>query len=368
MKKRIPYIEYLPIIIASLVIFKLLDRIDSLLVLFLFLLNMFQPFFWAAGIAYIINPMMKFIEKKTKIKRIFSILICYIFVIGLIAAIIMVVIPMIAENITDLIENFDSYKNTATKYFDEVIEETYIYQQLSLEKYLTIDTVTDYFGDLPKILDSTLNGIVKTVFNVFGGVFRIVVGFVIAVYLLLDKEKFQLGFRRIIYSHFKEKKADLSMLFFEDVNKIFSRYIIGKTIDSAIIGVLCFVGLLIINAPYAALLAIIVGITNMIPYFGPFIGMVPAIFLTLFFSPVKALQVGLYILALQQFDGYFLGPKILGDSVGVSPFWIILAIIVGGSLMGILGMLLAVPVVAVMQLIFTRMIDKKLAKKDILIE
>ena len=106
----------------------------------------------------------------------------------------------------------------------------------------------------------------------------------------------------------------------------------------------------------------------MIPYFGPFIGMVPATILTLFYSPIKALWVIVFIFALQQFDGYYLGPKILGDSVGLSPFWIILGILVGGSLMGVLGMLIAVPVVAVCQLIVTRIVDKKLANKNIIVE
>lgn len=367
-KRKIPYIEFLPIILIGLVLFKLLDRIDSIYALFLSLLGIFQPIFWALGVAYALNPMMSFFEKKLKIKRIISILLCYLVVFGIVTAIITIVIPMIVKNVSDLIVNFDSYRDKSISYFRNVVVKSNIYSELGLKKYLNLESITSYFGDIPALLNNVLDSIIKLLLSFFAGLFKILVGFIIAVYLLLDKEKFLISFKKTIYGCLKIKTANRSILFLKDVNKIFSKYIIGKTIDSIIIGGMCFLGLAALNTPYAVLLSIIVAITNMIPYFGPFIGMVPAIILTLFFSPIKALWVGLFILALQQFDGYFLGPKILGDSVGLSPFWIILGILVGGSLMGILGMLLAVPIIAVLQLIFVRIIDKRLIEKGIVIE
>jgi len=279
-----------------------------------------------------------------------------------------IIIPMIAKNVIDLLANFDTYQQNFIRYFNDVVVTSSWYNDLGLKAYLNMDSFSKYIVDIPNLLNGLLDSLISIVTSIFGGTFKIVVGFVIAVYLLLDKEKFQVGMKKILYSVLKEKNADMAVIFFGDVNKIFSRYIIGKTIDSIIIGMMCFVGLVVIQTPYAALLSIIVGITNMIPYFGPFIGMIPAIILTLFVSPIKALWVAIFILALQQFDGYILGPKILGDSVGLSPFWIILGIIVGGSLMGVLGMLLAVPIVAVLQMIFTRTIEKRLSKKDLIIE
>ncbi|MBN2796413.1 MAG: AI-2E family transporter [Clostridia bacterium] len=367
-RKKIPYLEFLPIIIIGLILFKVLDRIDSVASILLYLLNILQPFFWAVGIAYVINPMMRFFEKKLRINRLISILICYLIVLGMITAIITIVIPMIVQNVTDLLNNFNGYKDELIDYTNEKIINTEWYDELNLEEYINVDTLSQYIGDFSKILRGTLDHIVNLLIAFFGGLFKVVVGFVIAVYLLLDKDKFQKGMRRIIYSSLKEKQADKTILFFKDVNIIFSRYIIGKTIDSIIIGSMCFIGLLVLDVKYAALLAIIVGVTNMIPYFGPFIGMVPAIVLTVFYDPIKALWVAIFIFALQQFDGYFLGPKILGDSVGLSPFWIILGILVGGSLMGVLGMLLAVPVVAVLQLVVTRVVNRRLADKDLFIE
>lgn len=367
-RKKIPYLEFLPILIIGLILFKVLDRIDSVMSVLLNILNILQPFFWAVGIAYVINPMMRFFERKFKLKRLISILICYLIVIGMITAIITIVIPMIVQNVTDLLNNFNAYRDEIVVYMNDKVINTEWYDELNLEEYINVDTLSQYVGDFSKILRGTLDRIVSLLFTFFGGLFKVIVGFIIAVYLLLDKDKFQKGLRKIIYSSFNEKQADKTILFFKDVNVIFSRYIIGKTIDSIIIGSMCFVGLLILNVRYAALLAIIVGITNMIPYFGPFIGMVPAAVLTLFYDPIKAIWVVIFIFALQQFDGYFLGPKILGDSVGLSPFWIILGILVGGSIMGVLGMLLAVPIVAVLQLVVTRIVNRRLADKDLFIE
>jgi len=351
-----------------LVLFKLVDRIDEFGLLVLSGLRVLQPVFWAIGVAYVLNPMMKFFQRKFKMPRILAILVCYVIVIGIIITLITIVIPMIVENVSDLINNVDDYQVMAIDYFQENVASTAWYKDLGLGEYLTIDRLSTQIVDIPELLNNVLNGLVGFVGGFLGGTFKIIVGFIIAVYLLLDKEKFQIGLKKIVYGFFKEKQADLTIIFFGDVNKIFSRYIIGKTIDSAIIGFLCFIGLVILQTPYAALIAIIVGITNMIPYFGPFIGMVPAIILTLFVSPIKAIWVGLFIFGLQQFDGYYLGPKILGDSVGLSPFWIILGILVGGSMMGVLGMLLAVPIVAVMQMVFTRVVEKRLSKKDIIVE
>jgi predicted PurR-regulated permease PerM len=136
-------------------------------------------------------------------------------------------------------------------------------------------------------------------------------------------------------------------------------------IDSLIIGLICFAGMWALKAPYALLMSIIIGVTNMIPYFGPFIGAVPAIIITLFSSPVTAIWVAVFILILQQLDGYIIGPFILGDSVGLSPFWIILAILIGGGLFGVLGMLICVPVMAIVRNQFSRYINKRLDEKNL---
>ena len=190
-------------------------------------------------------------------------------------------------------------------------------------------------------------------------------GFIVSVYLLKDKETLILNIKKLIYAVLEKEKADSFLKFSNEVNFIFSGFVIGKFIDSLIIGIMCFVGLSMLKIPYALLISLIVGITNMIPYFGPFIGMIPAFFITLFYSPIKALWVLFFIFLLQQFDGFYLGPKILGSSVGLSPLLIILAILIGGGAFGVLGMFLAVPTTAVVILLAERLINRKLKEKDI---
>lgn len=368
MKKKIPYLEFLPILIIGLVLFKLVDRIDDIGKLFVYCLGILEPLFWAIGIAYVLNPMMKFFQKKLRLHRIIAILLCYIIVIGIVSALVTIVSPLIYDNIYDLISNLTVYQKDIQSYFNEHIVTMDWYRDFGIEEFLNFEAISKVFTNAPDLLTSAADNVKVFATGLVSGTFKIVVGLIIAVYLLMDKEKFQKGLKRTIYGYLNQEKADKFISFSGEVNKIFSRYIIGKTIDSAIIGVMCYFGLLLIDAPYAPLLAIIVGITNMIPYFGPFIGMVPAFFLTLFVSPLKAFWVLLFIFGLQQFDGYILGPKILGESVGLSPFWIILGILVGGSLLGVLGMLLAVPIVAVMQLLFRRAIDKRLENKNIVFD
>ena len=162
--------------------------------------------------------------------------------------------------------------------------------------------------------------------------------------MLKDKEKFIYQIKKLTYALFSNKRATKIIRSGREFNIVFSEYLIGKMIDSLIIGIICFIGTLIIRVPYPLLISTIVGVTNMIPYFGPFIGMIPAVLITLFYNPIKALWMFIFILGLQQFDGLYLGPKILGTKLGLSPFWVITAIIVGGKLFGILGMLLAAPI------------------------
>ena len=171
--------------------------------------------------------------------------------------------------------------------------------------------------------------------------------------------------KKIIYISLKKKNGDRFIRFFKNIHNMIGVYIGIKAIDSLIIGIIAFVGLSIIRSPYVFLIALVVGVTNMIPYFGPFVGGVIAVFITLLYSPIKALWVTIFIFALQQFDGLYLGPKILGIQVGLKPFWILTSIMVGGGFFGIWGMLFAVPVVAVIGNILKKYIEKQYKLKGL---
>ena len=199
--------------------------------------------------------------------------------------------------------------------------------------------------------------------SITSGILNFILALIIAFYMLMDKESFKEGVEKLLSVVMLDESVIKIKDFGREADELFGKFIVGKSIDSFIIGCMCLIGLSLMNIRYALLLAVMVGITNMIPYFGPFIGGVPAVLVTFFDSPVKALWVILFILALQQFDGLFLGPKILGDSVGLSPFWIIFSIVVGGGIAGVLGMFLGVPIFAIIRLLTIRIIDKQLEKK-----
>ena len=199
--------------------------------------------------------------------------------------------------------------------------------------------------------------ILKWVLNLF-------IAIMVSIYMLADKRPLVNSCKAVVYAFVPVKYIRLILEISAEANRLFSSFIVGKAIDSTIIGLLCFVFMLILRLPYAVLISVIVGITNMIPYFGPFIGAIPSAIILLFISPLKAVIFVVMVFVLQQFDGLILGPKILGDSTGLKPLWIIFAITIGGSIAGVLGMFLGVPAVAFIRYLFQRLINHQLQKRD----
>ncbi len=363
--KRIPYIAYLPLIIASMIAYKLIDRIESVGGFLQLIVTILIPFIWAFVIAYLANPLLKKIETKLKWGRGLSIAIVYIIIISIVGLFFTLVIPSIAQSITDILKNVPKYMFTMEAWGNKQYAELEKLGLIESLENFDVTSLQEVFDRATTSFNSILTGLLTGVFGITSGVFKIFIGMVISIYMLKDKEAFLGGIKRINYAVLKVEHADKAVEFMREVDEVFSKYIIGKMIDSLIIGIICFVGMWFLKAPYALLMSIIIGVTNMIPYFGPFIGAVPAVLITLFTSPVTALWVALFILVLQQLDGYIIGPFILGDSVGLSPFWIILAILIGGGLFGILGMLICVPIMAIIRNQFNRYINKRLEEKDL---
>ena len=194
---------------------------------------------------------------------------------------------------------------------------------------------------------------------------NVLIGVIISVYLLVSKEKFLRQSKKVIYALCKPKKANLILHIGRKANEIFNGFIIGKIIDSAIIGVLCFIGVSIFKMPYALLVSVIVGVTNVIPVFGPYIGAVPCAILILLVDPMKGLGFIIFIILLQQLDGNVIGPKILGESTGLSPFWVVFSILLAGGLFGIVGMIVGVPTFALIYYIIKLFIQQKLEAKNL---
>ena len=220
-----------------------------------------------------------------------------------------------------------------------------------------INYAKDFAANMIPALYSISMSILKWVLNLF-------IAIMVSIYMLADKRPLINSCKAVVYAFVPVKYIQLILDVSAEANRLFSSFIVGKAIDSTIIGVLCFVLMLILRLPYAVLISVIVGITNMIPYFGPFIGAIPSAIILLFISPLKAVIFVVMVFVLQQFDGLILGPKILGDSTGLKPLWIIFAITVGGSIAGVLGMFLGVPAVAFIRYLIQRLINHQLQKRD----
>ena len=295
-----------------------------------------------------------------------SILLVYLVLFSFLFITFQYMVPKIFSNIRELYRNLPRYIQATEETLLE-LEETMAYaiQYIPVDYIENIRKMLQPANLSPTFINSVISRIFTSAINFTSLTYNVVLGFVISFYILKQREDFSKGSTRLIYALLPKETGDKLISLAKESQYIFTRFFIGKALDSFIIGILCFIGLSLLKNRYALLLSLIIGVTNMIPYFGPFIGGIPAVLITLFEGFIPALIVGLFVLALQQFDGLYLGPKILGDSIGLSPFWIITSIIIGGALWGPLGMFFGAPLCALILLVVNRWIDRKLDNKDI---
>lgn len=333
------------------------------------IITILMPFIIGFSIAYLLNPAVIFIEdkialyikilkNKKKIKRVIAMLITYTIFVGFLIWFLIVVLPQFYQSILRLIDQFAKGYSEYQEQIDKIAE------ALDLSMYLDLALIEQIdFSNLSNVLTKILPIIFSKAYYFTSGIFKFFMGIIISLYVIYDKERFIDGSKKLLYLATPKENIEKTMDFLNETNQIFKSFFVGKTLDSIIIGFLCFIGLILMENPYPIVISVIVGITNMIPYFGPFIGAVPGVIITMIYTPSKALWLIIFIFALQQFDGLILGPKILGDSTGIEPFWVLLAIIVGGALFGVLGMLLGVPAFAVIYTLSKRIINKKYDEK-----
>lgn len=343
-------------------------------------INIILPILYGLLIAYVFNPIMIFFEnyiakwvkpksiKQKKSIRTISIIAVYICIIGSIILMVRYLVPQIYQNIRELLIVVPTYAQKLSSQFANM-EETINSNLSTLPYELDTSKIFDMINPEKIIngpfLNNIASGIMVSALSLTSSLYNWVMGLVIAFYMLTQKEDFSRGTKRLIYSIFKKEHAERIISVFAEGHSIFIQFFVGKFIDSTIIGIICFIGLSIMDNPYALLLSVVVGVLNMIPYFGPILGAIPAVIITLFTGFMPAIFVAIFIFILQQFDGLVLGPKILGDSIGLSPFWIISGIIIGGALWGPLGMFFASPIVAAILININRWIDRRLHIKDI---
>ena len=300
--------------------------------------------------------------------RAVSILLTWSLVLLMLYLLMSVLVPQLIESVKTLIANAENYYNTIYGWGNELLKDNpkvALRLQQLLEDYR--ESADGFLSGLvPKLENlvlSVTDGIWSGVWGVVNFAMDLVIGIIISVYLLATKEKSLARTYKGIYSLLREDRAAALIRGTRKVDAIFSGFIRGKLLDSLIIGILCFIGCSILKMPYTPLISVVVGVTNVIPFFGPFLGAIPSVFLILLVNPLKAVYFALFVLALQQLDGNVIGPKILGDSTGISSFWVIVSILVGGGFFGVLGMFLAVPVFAALQTLAKYLVNRQLRRR-----
>lgn len=369
------------IIGMGLLAFFALYRFESIAAIIKKIMGILAPIIYGLGIAYILNPIVVFWEKKIyhllckksrnlkknkKAARGLGIFISLLLAVAVLFVLFYLVIPELISTIYTLILSIPGQLEEFEGYLTSFMDSNSGFSSLA---QTILVSLTDWFeGWLKNDLFTQVTGITSGIFNFVNVLVDIILGFIISVYVLSSKESFASKSKMIIYAFFSTERANIILEVARKSNQIFSGFISGKLIDSLIIGLLCFVGVSILNMPYVILVSVIVGVTNVIPFFGPYIGAIPSTFLILLVDPMKALYFVIFILVLQQVDGNIIGPKILGEFTGLSAFWVVFAILLGGGLFGFLGMLLGVPVFAVIYYIFGQVIEHLLSRKNLPLE
>ena len=345
--------------------------------------GLMTPFIYGAALAYVLNPVLNWLEKKVfprvfgdrvskRSRRGLGVLLTFLFGCAVVALFLAVLIPQIVESIDNLAQSIYAFLPQAQNFLNDLIAQYGTNEMLvDVLSMLGVD-ISDPSMALQRLATRSYTFLTQVLPNLFGGVMRftsglldVVVGIIIAIYLLLSKEVFYAQVKKLLFAFFPRRVAQATLNLTHDSNAIFCGFISGKILDSAIIGVLCFIGCSVLQMPYTVLVSFIVGVTNVIPYFGPFIGAIPSIFIIMIADPLKSLVFAVFVLILQQLDGNIIGPKILGDSTGLSAFWVIFAVTFFGGLFGFVGMLIGVPTFAVIYALVRNFAEFKLGKKGL---
>ena len=369
-------------IAASILFFFALYRMDDISRVMQTITKSAEPIIIGLVLAYLLMPVKNFVEKpvfklmiKTGLKertckdfaRGIGITGALIFFFVLIGLFVSILVPALGSSIITLVNNMSMYVTSFIAWAKEIgIKDTTIF--VAFGEYLTEFTAAlEAWAktDLLPLVQQYITQITTGVFAVFKTFLNFIIGIIVVVYVMSIEETLVGQGKKAIYAFFPAKKGNLIISTLRKSNEIFGGFIIGKIIDSAIMGVLCYIGCLILNIPSALLVAVIVGVTNVIPFFGPFIGAIPSILIVLIQSPMHGIYLAIFILILQQVDGNIIGPKILGDTTGLSSFWVLFAILVAGGLFGFFGMLLGVPVFAVIYYIFQEIIKYRMEKRKL---
>lgn len=364
------------VIAASIILIFVLISPDRLLSGISKTISILTPLIIGFAIAFILNPLLKWFEKtvfkkvllkdkQKKTKRVLSIVCTYLSFFGILSLFFVLIVPSIAKSVSDLANNIQGYYTSGVALITSF-----------LQKFNVSDEIVTYFNNLGTGIIDVVIDLLKNISTYLPKIFdvalsagsvikNIVVGFALSIYMLSSKEVFKRQSKKIMTVFLKSETKERTIRVFKLSHSTFSKYLTAYIIDSTIVGLITYFVMLIFGWPYPALIGLIIGVTNMIPFFGPFIGGIPSALLILLVNPLQALFFVIFIVVLQQVDGNIICPRVLGHRVGLSPFWVMVAIVIGGSLFGVLGLILSVPALAVIYALGRSYINRKLKEKEL---
>lgn len=371
-------------IIAGILFYYILFHSSNLSAAFSSLVTISMPIIDGLVLAYLITPVLNAVEGKvvkpicTRLKvsetkknrkriRMISVVLTIVVILWIVYEFFALIIPELIRSIQSIIFQFPTYIGNLSDWAASLLENNPDLESVTnqiFEKYSA--RLMDFLNTsiLPRV-NSLLITLSSGVIGFFRAMWNFVIGFIISIYILGSKETFAGQAKKTVYAFFDTASANQIISNFRFIHTTFSGFISGKIVDSIIIGIICFICTSFIGTPYGILVSVIVGVTNVIPFFGPWIGGIPSALLILMVNPTQCLYFIILILIIQQFDGNILGPKILGDSTGLSGFWVIFSITIFSGMFGILGMIVGVPIFAVLYAGFKAIVNKQLSKKQL---
>ena len=374
------------VIAAGVLFYFSIDYMGDLVKAIRSLMGILSPFIWGLVISYLLVPSMMMYERKLfrplvasikkrrpkvtlskKLPRVLALILAEIVMLLLIAALIYLIVPQVYDSISAIITNSPAYFESASKAIDNLLHDFPEIEMYATKVFGNItETLTKWATNtlLPS-MENIVTNITTGVFSVVKAVYNIVIGMIVSIYILYNKEPFIAHYRKALYCIFKPEKARKISSALRFADRTFMGFIVGKLLDSAIIGMICYVGCVVMRMPYDLLISVIIGVTNIIPFFGPFIGAIPSALLVLLVDPKMCLWFVIFIIVLQQIDGNIIGPKILGTSIGINGFWVLFSIVFFGGLFGFWGMLLGVPTFVIIYTAVERAVNRKLESRDL---
>lgn len=369
-----PFKSYLPLVTYAILLFLGLSNLDKVLAVLGNFISVLMPLIVGIAIAFVLNLLLRIIESQyvlkhkrikhmsfiSKNERTIALLMTYAITFTLIALMIVFIVPQVIESSKTLIDKLPEYGKQITNFGIRVYSEMGLSEEIITEWF---GSFKDIFVGLSEFTASTLIAIFNVTKNVTSGALNLFLGLIFSAYLLAQKEKLIQTVSKVNRAFNRPNVAQSLERLSGETTHIFSRFVGGQLTEALILGTLCFIGLILFKIPYAPLVSVLVGITSLIPVVGAFIGIVPSLLIIAMESPTQALVFLVFILILQQLEGNLIYPRVVGNAIGISGFWVFLAITVGGGLFGILGMLLGVPLMAVVYTVVRNIVNERLDAK-----